>query len=99
MVWPLSLEGRGSTIMARVFRVFSPGTAPRERASKGSTMIWHRKALSGLMIGCFIAIYFVFLVLISPVYLFWPSRIRGLSYAKTVATRWILVRHAWRRLP
>ena len=42
--------------------------------------------------------YFLALVVLSPVYLFWPSRIRGLSYGQTVATRWILVRRAWRRL-
>jgi hypothetical protein len=61
-------------------------------------MFGNRKVLAGLMIACVTTLYFLALVVLSPVYLFWPSRIRGLSYGQTVATRWILVRHAWRRL-
>ncbi len=50
----------------------------------------------GILAIVFLGVYFVGLVIWSPLFLFWPRRYEDMSYCETVATRWVLVRYIWK---
>ena len=54
-----------------------------------------RRLLGAVLLFVFLGVYFVGLIVWSPLFLLWPSRYEGMSYGETVATRWVLVRHIW----